>query len=155
MHSLSPIFLLCHSGTWEAYKSAVIDDGVSINATVSIDCYYAPLLRKYFATTSIAALLHNTRAVIGRAHAKLPRLRFRPGWFAANNIINVMPGAIWLFSLCKFNRRFALYLRARAAHTRVSLLDREGSSLSVGNVTMCIVSTVYFITRRIKALSRL
>lgn len=91
-----------------------------------IDRLLRSLLRKYFATTGVAALLHNMRCRNRTRARKITRLRFRPGWFAANNIINVMPGAIWLFSLCKFNRCFALYLRARAhaAYTRVIARSR-------------------------------
>ena len=84
-----------------------------VNKCDSIDRLLRSLLRKYFATTGVAALLHNTRCRNRTRARKITCLRFRTGWFAANNIINVMPGAIWLFSLCKFNRCFALYLRAR------------------------------------------
>lgn len=86
-------------------------------------------LRKYFATTIASPRCHTIRALRNRTRAReITRLRFRRGWFAANNIINVMPRRnIWLFSLCKFNWRFAPYFRVHtcAYHMCVCVCARS------------------------------
>lgn len=81
-------------------------------ATASIDS----LLCKYFATTTNAAVSryrHNIPVVIERAYAKITR------WLAANNIINVMPGARFPGYLACVNltdsRRSLPRARARAS----------------------------------------
>lgn len=114
-------------------------------------------------------MLHNMGA---RGHNRTRSRKISPsaisrrGWFAANNIINVMSGAIWLFSLCKFNWQFAPYSRVCACacvcvymyiyciytYACVQILRMQvADPLSVGNVTTCTVSAVYFVTRRMKA----
>jgi len=54
-----------------AYKSAVIDDGVSINATASIDCYALSFANILQQQASSRRCTIRVPRVIGRAHAKL------------------------------------------------------------------------------------